>query len=71
MMLLFRMLLFASRSKRGRRFLMLGVLSAMRLARRPTARAAYFHAWRIVTDPKHRKAALKVARSAGGKARRR
>lgn len=71
MTLLFRMLLFAARSRRGRRFLMLGVLSAMRLVRSPRARAAYFHASRIATDPRHRKAAVKLARSAGGRARRR
>jgi hypothetical protein len=71
MMLIFRVLLFASKSRRGRRLLMLGALSAMRLVRSPRARAAYFQAWRIATDPKHRKAAMKLARSAGSKTRRR
>ncbi len=71
MVLLFRMLLFAAKSKRGRRLLMLGALSAMRLARNPRARAAYIKAWRIATDPRHRKTAVKLVRSAGSVARRR
>jgi hypothetical protein len=71
MTLLFRMLLFAAKSRRGRRFLMLGALSTIRLARSPRARAAYFQAWRIATNPRPRKAAVKLARSAGGAARRR
>jgi hypothetical protein len=71
MVLLFRMLLFAAKSKRGRRLLMLGALSAMRLVRNPRARAAYIKAWRIATDPRHRKTAVKLVRSAGSVARRR
>jgi hypothetical protein len=71
MTLLFRMLLFAAKSRRGRRLLILGALSAIRLIRNPRARHAYIQAWRIASDPRRRKAAVKVVRSSGRKTRRR
>jgi hypothetical protein len=68
--LLFRVLLFAARSKRGRRLLVLGALSGMRLVRSPTARMAYVNVWRIATDPRSRKQAGAVVRTAARRKRR-
>ena len=67
--LLFKVVLFAVKTKRGRRLLFLGGRHAARLARSDQARRAYAQAWRIALHPRTRKAAGKaatVARSASG-----
>ncbi|HEX4518864.1 MAG TPA: hypothetical protein VH063_04700 [Gaiellaceae bacterium] len=66
----YRLLFFAARSRRGRRLLVLGALSAMRLARNPRARMAYAQAWRIATNPRTRKQAGTLVRSAASRVRR-
>jgi hypothetical protein len=66
----FRVLLFAAKSRRGRRLLLLGALSAMRLVRSRRARMAYAQAWRIATDARARKQAGTLVRFAASRTRR-
>ncbi len=62
--LLFRALMLAAHTRRGRRLMFLGARHATRLARSPQARRAYARAWRIASDPRPRRAAVKFGRSA-------
>ena len=65
--LLFRSLLFAAHSRRGRRLIVLGARRAAHLARSSQARRAYARAWRIASDPRPRKTAVQVVRSAAAR----
>ncbi len=69
--LLTNLLLFAARSRRGRRLLFVGALSTMRLLRSPLARRAYAAAWAAASDPRPRRATGRVVRSAAGRVKRR
>ncbi len=68
--IVFDVLLFGLKTKRGRRLLVLGGAGAMRLARSPQARGAYERAWAIAADPRPRAAAGKAVRSAAGRVKR-
>jgi hypothetical protein len=67
--LLFRSLLFAAHSRRGRRLMFLGARRAAHLARSAQARRAYARAWRIASDPRPRRAAVVAVRSAAARVR--
>jgi hypothetical protein len=65
--MLFKTILFAARTKRGRRLLFLGALHVVQLAQSPQARRAYAQAAKIASDPRPRAAARTAARAAGGR----
>jgi hypothetical protein len=68
--IVFDVMLFGLKTKRGRRLAVLGGVGAMRLARSPQARQAYERAWAIAADPRPRAAAGKAVRSAARRVKR-
>ena len=68
--IVFDVLLFGLKTKRGRRVIVLGALGATRVARSPQARLAYERAWAVAADPRPRAAAGKAVRIAARRVKR-
>jgi len=70
MLWLAKALVLALKTRRGRELLLAGGVGALDLARSKRARELYARAWEAAADPRPRRKAAGLVRSAAGKVRR-